>query len=321
MRMLSHHNIVKLNYYYHSSGEKKDDVYLNLVLEFVPETIYRLARNHIRMKQTIALICIKVYIYQLLRSLAYIHSKGICHRDIKPQNLLLDPQNGILKLCDFGSAKILNRGEPNVSYICSRYYRAPELIFGANEYTCQIDIWSAGCVLAELLLGSPLFPGDSGVDQLVEIIKVLGTPTKSQILEMNPEYKEFKFPQIRPHPWQQVFRPKMPQSAIDLVSGLLQYTPRDRLQPLEAMSLPFFHELHYKNQTFPPHNRLISPSLFDFTDEEKSYGASEISKILDQHTNLCLLENQQSSVQKKIDGEQGTVDQSVNNKTVQFHSS
>ena len=76
--------------------------------------------------------------YQLFRSLAYIHSLGICHRDIKPQNLLLDPDTGVLKLCDFGSAKHLVKGEPNVSYICSRYYRAPELIFGATDYTTRI---------------------------------------------------------------------------------------------------------------------------------------------------------------------------------------
>ena len=84
--------------------------------------------------------------------------------------------------------KLYFQGEPNVSYICSRYYRAPELIFGATDYTCQIDVWSAGCVLAELLLGQPIFPGDSGVDQLVEIIKILGTPTREQIREMNPNY-------------------------------------------------------------------------------------------------------------------------------------
>jgi len=76
--------------------------------------------------------------YQLFRSLAYIHSLGICHRDIKPQNLLLDPETAVLKLCDFGSAKQLLQGEPNVSYICSRYYRAPELIFGAINYTTKI---------------------------------------------------------------------------------------------------------------------------------------------------------------------------------------
>ena len=162
--------------------------------------------------------------YQLFRSLAYIHAIGICHRDIKPQNLLLDPNTGILKLCDFGrwaslslssflshdsddsldSAKILIAGEPNVSYICSRYYRAPELIFGATNYTPSIDIWSAGCVMAELMLGQPLFPGESGVDQLVEIIKILGTPTKEQIKSMNQNYTEFKFPSIKAHPWTKV---------------------------------------------------------------------------------------------------------------------
>ena len=117
-------------------------------------------------------LCVQLYTYQLCRSLAYIHSLGVCHRDIKPQNLLVHPETHLLKLCDFGSAKILVKGEPNVSYICSRYYRAPELIFGATDYTCCIDVWSVGCVLAELLLGVPLFPGESGVDQLVEIIKV-----------------------------------------------------------------------------------------------------------------------------------------------------
>ncbi len=147
---------------------------------------------------------IKLYMYQLLRSLAYIHSVGICHRDIKPQNLLLNPATGVLKLCDFGSAKILVAGEPNVSYICSRYYRAPELIFGATNYSTNIDIWSTGCVMAELMLGQPLFPGESGIDQLVEIIKVLGTPTREQIKTMNPNYMEHKFPQIKPHPFSKV---------------------------------------------------------------------------------------------------------------------
>jgi serine/threonine protein kinase len=83
-----------------------------------------------------------------------------------------------LKVCDFGSAKRLLKGTNSVSYICSRYYRAPELIFGATEYTQAIDVWSVGCVIAELICGQPIFPGDSGVDQLVEIIKILGTPSR-----------------------------------------------------------------------------------------------------------------------------------------------
>ena len=119
-----------------------------------------------------------------------------------------------MKLCDFGSAKVLQPGKPNVSYICSRYYRAPELIFGSRDYTCAIDVWSMGCVMAELYIGEsrpamtttdlfltscscagqPLFPGESGVDQLVEVIKVLGTPTAEEIKAMNENYTDFRFP-------------------------------------------------------------------------------------------------------------------------------
>jgi serine/threonine protein kinase len=153
-------------------GEKPDELYLNLVLEYVPETVYSISRQHQKSKIALPLIYVKLYLYQLSRALSHIHALGICHRDIKPQNLLVDPANQQLKLCDFGSAKALVRGEPNVSYICSRYYRAPELIFGSTDYSTAIDVWSQGCVGAELLLGQPLFPGDSGVDQLVEIIKV-----------------------------------------------------------------------------------------------------------------------------------------------------
>ncbi|KAL6438822.1 hypothetical protein ACFW04_003720 [Cataglyphis niger] len=266
MRRLEHCNIVKLKYFFYSSGDKKDEVYLNLVLEYIPETVYKVARHYSKSKQTIPISFIKLYMYQLFRSLAYIHSLGICHRDIKPQNLLLDPDTGVLKLCDFGSAKHLVKGEPNVSYICSRYYRAPELIFGAIDYTTKIDVWSAGCVLAELLLGQPIFPGDSGVDQLVEIIKVLGTPTRDQIREMNPNYTEFKFPQIKSHPWQKVFRARTPPEAMDLVARLLEYTPSLRMTPLQACAHSFFNELREQGTRLPSGREL--PPLFNFTEHE-----------------------------------------------------
>uniref|UniRef100_A0A671LKT4 [tau protein] kinase n=1 Tax=Sinocyclocheilus anshuiensis TaxID=1608454 RepID=A0A671LKT4_9TELE len=269
MRKLDHCNIVRLRYFFYCSGENKCGlVYLNLVLDYVPETVYRVSRHFSKAKTIIPIFYVKVYMYQLFRSLAYIHSQGVCHRDIKPQNLLVDPETAVLKLCDFGSAKQLVRGEPNVSYICSRYYRAPELIFGATDYTSNIDIWSAGCVLAELLLGQPIFPGDSGVDQLVEIIKVLGTPTREQIREMNPNYTEFKFPQIKAHPWTKVFKPRTPPEAIALCSRLLEYTPVTRLSPLQACAHAFFDELRQPGTRLPSGREL--PPLFNFTTTGES---------------------------------------------------
>ncbi|CAM5176730.1 unnamed protein product [Eretmochelys imbricata] len=142
----------------------------------------------------------------------------------------------------------------------------PELIFGATDYTSNIDIWSAGCVLAELLLGQPIFPGDSGVDQLVEIIKVLGTPTREQIREMNPNYTEFKFPQIKAHPWLKVFKPRTPVEAISLCSRLLEYTPATRLSPLEACTNAFFNELREPTARLPSGRDL--PPLFNFSPVE-----------------------------------------------------
>lgn len=148
-------------------------------------------------------------------------------------------------------------------------------------------MWSTGCVMAELMLGQPLFPGESGIDQLVEIIKVLGTPTREQIRTMNPNYMEHKFPQIKPHPFNKVHAPSLrhlkkalkessqvfrraPHEAIDLISALLEYTPTQRLSAIEAMCHPFFDELRDPSTRLPDSRHANGsprelPNLFDFT--------------------------------------------------------
>lgn len=270
MRKLDHCNVVKLKYFFHTMGDRgSSEVYLHLVLEFIPDTLYKIARTHSRNRQNLPMLLVKLYMYQLFRSLNYIHSMDICHRDIKPQNLLLNPETGVLKLCDFGSAKSLVSGEPNVAYICSRYYRAPELIFGATNYTTKIDIWSAGCVMAELILGEPMFPGESGVDQLVEIIKVLGTPTREQMKAMNPNYTEFRFPVIKARSWNRIFscHLRTPPEAAKLASNLLEYTPSNRLSSLGACAHPFFDELRTSTLKLLPNGREFPP-LLNFSDEE-----------------------------------------------------
>ncbi|CAA3023420.1 shaggy-related kinase alpha [Olea europaea subsp. europaea] len=282
MHLLDHPNVVSLKHCFFSTTEK-DELYLNLVLEYVPETLHRVVKHYNKLNQRIPLIYVKLYTYQIFRALSYNHHAiGVCHRDIKPQNLLVNPHTHQIKLCDFGSAKVLVKGEPNISYICSRYYRAPELIFGATEYTTAIDIWSAGCVLAELLLGQPLFPGESGVDQLVEIIKVLGTPTREEIKCMNPNYTEYKFPQIKAHPWHKIFYKRMPPEAVDLVSRLLQYSPNLRCSALDALTHPFFDELRERNTRLP--NGRFLPPLFNFKPLElKGVPAETLVKLIPEH--------------------------------------
>ncbi|KAL7577554.1 hypothetical protein ACA910_015084 [Epithemia clementina (nom. ined.)] len=278
-----HPNIVALKHCFYSQGEKPDDLYLNLVLEFVPETVYSISRRHQKHAMNLPLVLVKLYLYQLSRALAHIHTLGICHRDIKPQNLLVNPQTQELKLCDFGSAKALIPGEPNVSYICSRYYRAPELIFGSTDYTTAIDIWSQGCVGAELLLGQPLFPGDSGVDQLVEIIKVLGTPTKEEIRSMNSNYMEFKFPQIKGCQWKKIFRNKTPEDAMDFIARTLAYTPFKRIAPLEGCAHTFFDELRQESTKLPNGGGNLPARLFEFTNHELSVGPEILQKLIPPH--------------------------------------
>ena len=110
--------------------------------------------NHYKdRRQKLPTLLVKLYAYQLLRGLSSIHAGGFCHRDIKPSNLLIDPDTHRLVISDFGSAKGITKDKANVTYICSRWYRAPELIFGHPHYTNTIDIWSAACVIMEMLIG------------------------------------------------------------------------------------------------------------------------------------------------------------------------
>ena len=150
---MDHPNVIKLLHAFFTSGERPEDSILNMVMDFIPLTVYRVNFQFKKLNQPVHPILLKLYSYQLLRGLAYIHGEGVMHRDIKPQNLLVDPSCHILKICDFGSAKRYKEDDSSVAYITSRYYRAPELIFGNTKYSYHIDIWSAGCVIAELING------------------------------------------------------------------------------------------------------------------------------------------------------------------------
>jgi glycogen synthase kinase 3 beta len=282
IKELNHPNVVRLlEYYYTPCENKPDDVYLNLVMDFIPETLYRIKRKFEKINTAIPPPIVKLYAYQMFRALAYIHSVGICHRDIKPQNVLIDYKNHKLKICDFGSAKKLVKGEANIAYISTRFYRAPELIFGATDYTVAIDVWSTACVIAELVIFEPLFQGESSVDQLVEIIKVLGVPTKEQIRDMNPNQGPMKFPNIKPQPWTKVFGPNTDPLFIDLISKTLTYSPKERLNAVQALCHPYFDEL--RNLGFKIDGAPVA-ELHDFSRAELEYAGEYAAKLLPKGT-------------------------------------
>ena len=163
---LRHPNcLVHYDHYITKEGPK-NDVYFHLVTEYLPETLETF--SSIFKKPSI--FYVKLFGYQLFAGLCYLHAHGVCHRDIKPSNVLIDLEDGRCQLCDFGSAKFLRKGEESVSYIATRSYRAPELILDCRSYTPKIDVWSAGCVLAEMVLGgSPLFKARNA-EGVLEII-------------------------------------------------------------------------------------------------------------------------------------------------------
>ncbi|KAI0987000.1 hypothetical protein GJ496_009017 [Pomphorhynchus laevis] len=241
MRKFRHPNIVSLLYYFYSSGDKrKDEVYLNLVLEYIPETAHNIIQHYSMKKQVIPFIYTKLYTYQLLRALSYLRTHDIAHRNVKPLNLLIDPESSVLKLCDFGSSKKLVSGVQNLSYICSRYYRVPKLILGSTFYVCDINNWSAGCVFVELFLGRHIFPGDSAVNKIVEIIKIFGTPTKDEIMHINLGYQNTCFLQLKSHPWSKVLPKQTPAQGAELAGLMLVCNPKQRINPLIALAYLFF---------------------------------------------------------------------------------
>lgn len=260
-----HPNIVPLLGAFLTGEEHKTTLKLNLVFEFVSDTLHRIIKHYNKLYDSgprMDAHYVRVYGYGLMRGLAYMHGKGIAHCDIKPQNLLVNGTSHTLKICDFGTAKRLAFGQRRALYVCSRYFRAPEVILGSTSYTTSIDLWAAGCVFAEMILGQPLFTGRDGVDQLVEIIKVLGTPSPQELRAMNPNYPEYKFnPKVNPHSWDEVLRNWPPREASDLISRLVTYDPSARLPPLVALRHHYFNQL--RTQEKEEHR-----PLFTFMEDE-----------------------------------------------------
>ncbi|XP_017013230.2 glycogen synthase kinase-3 alpha [Drosophila takahashii] len=245
--------------------------YILLIMEYMPMTLLDYINHHLKQLETAeALIYVRILSYQIFRGLGYLHSLGICHRDIKPENLLMDNQKMVLKLSDFGSAKLLVPQEPSLSYICSRLYRAPELFAKCELYGCAVDIWSAGCVLAELLKGSPLFASHKhDRRQLRFMVSLLG----SEGLERAPEIRSKCGDSLRARSsrlsWDLLLNVAVPQDLSDLLNSCLVYESSARILPMVACGHSSYDELRIMDALgLRMPNGYPLPPLFNFTSQE-----------------------------------------------------
>ena len=176
LRHFNHENVIQIkNILRPPSIEDFEDVYL--INDLMETDLHRIIYS----KQPLSDDHIQYFVYQMLRALKYLHSANVIHRDLKPSNLLLN-SNCDLKVCDFGLARGVDDDNKDLTeYVVTRWYRAPEIMLSCQEYTYAIDVWSVGCILAELLGRKPLFPGDDYIHQLQIITAVLGTPSEADL--------------------------------------------------------------------------------------------------------------------------------------------
>ncbi|EAZ63678.2 Extracellular signal-regulated kinase 1 (ERK1) (MAP kinase 1) (MAPK 1) [Scheffersomyces stipitis CBS 6054] len=232
---------------------------------------------------------IQYFIYQTLRALKAMHSANVLHRDLKPSNLLLN-SNCDLKVCDFGLARSIASSEDNfgymTEYVATRWYRAPEIMLTFQEYTTAIDVWSVGCILAEMLSGRPLFPGRDYHNQLWLIMEVLGTPNMEDYYNIKSKRaREYirSLPFCKKIPFQDLFGNINPNVqinplAIDLLENLLIFNPAKRITVDDALKHPYLKLYHDPNDE--PVSEKIPEDFFDFDKRKDELSIDDLKKML-----------------------------------------
>ena len=236
MKELKHENIVSLHDVIHTENK------LMLVFEFMDRDLKKYMDSRGDRGQ-LDYITIKSFMYQLLQGIAFCHENRVLHRDLKPQNLLIN-NKGQLKLGDFGLARAY--GIPVNTFsneVVTLWYRAPDVLLGSRTYNTSIDIWSAGCIMAEMYTGRPLFPGTTNEDELQKIFRLMGTPSErswpgiSQFPEYKPNFHIYATQDLR------MILPQIDQLGLDLLGRMLQLRPEMRISAKEALAHQWFKDL------------------------------------------------------------------------------
>lgn len=263
LRMLRQSNIVELKEAFRRKGK------LYLVFEYVEKTLLEVLearRGGLNPEE------VRQYIYQLVQAVNWIHSHDAVHRDIKPENLLISSgapgsSVGQLKLCDFGFARQLPANPADVSitdYVSTRWYRSPELLLGSSHYSKEVDIWAIGCIMAELSTGQPLFPGDSDVDQLYIVQKMLGPLCRQHdiLFLTNSRFAGLTFPDMsHPMTLDAKFHSALPADALDFLKGTLAMNPSQRLTCLQCLDHPYLADLARKDPRWQAQRKQLQASV------------------------------------------------------------
>ncbi|XP_007907250.1 cyclin-dependent kinase 17 isoform X2 [Callorhinchus milii] len=243
LKDLKHANIVTLHDIIHT--EKS----LTLVFEYLDKDLKQYMDD---CGNIMSMHNVKIFLYQILRGLAYCHRRKVLHRDLKPQNLLIN-ERGELKLADFGLARA--KSVPTKTYsneVVTLWYRPPDVLLGSSEYSTPIDMWGVGCIFYEMAAGRPLFPGSTVEDELHLIFRLLGTPTEETWpgIISNDEFKTYNFPNYKPQPVIN-HAPRLDMEGIDLLSNFLQYQAKKRISADDAMKHFYFKSLGARIHTVP----------------------------------------------------------------------
>ena len=234
LKQLHHPNIVNLEDLIH--GEKK----LYLVFEFLDYDLKKfLDLNNAPLKPEL----VKSYLFQILIAINFCHSKRILHRDLKPQNLLID-KDGIIKVADFGLARSFGIPIKTLTHeILTLWYRAPEILLGQKEYSTPVDMWSIGLIFYEMAHRKPLFAGDCEIDQIFKIFQMFGTPNEKTWPGVTklPEFK-LTFPQFKGKGIN-AYNRNIDDVGLDLLSKMIQLDPSKRISAKQALQHPYFNEL------------------------------------------------------------------------------